>query len=198
MLLLPLLAVVTGCSTIGSGGVATPTAVIAPSTITSGPPTSGVGATSSGGLTGDAVTSRSGGFSVVPPSGWAVATDQVTDVPGLDIALLSGERIASFNNNLVVIASDGDQATADAELAKGRRQLGATGTVTDLPARQIAGEQAKGISTAFEEQGVKVVARSFAVHHQGTVYLLTLTSSPEGADVAMAEFDRIVSTWTWL
>lgn len=198
MALLPLLAVVAACSTTGSGGLVTPTAVVAPSTSTSGPSSTGAGTASSVGLTGAAVTSRSGGFSVEPAPGWTVATDQVTEVPGLDLALLSGERIASFNNNLVVIASNGDQAAADAELAKGRRQLGATGTVTDLPPRQIAGEPAKGISTAFEQQGVKVVARSFAVHHQGTVYVLTLSSSPEGADVALTELDRMISSWTWL
>lgn len=189
-----------GCSQAGSGGGATPTVASHASSplSASGGATTDASTTTSSASSGTTLTSRSGGFSVVPAPGWSVATDQVGDVPGLDLVLLSSTRVGSFSNNLVIIASDGDQAKADAELAKGRSDLGGKGTVTDLPAKQVAGETAKGIATAFSQEGVAVLARSYSVHHDGKVYLLTLSSSQEDAGTAMEEFDRILSTWTWL
>lgn len=192
--------VLAGCSQAGSGGAATPTPASHPS---SSLPTDGSVASVSSttpaatASSRSAVTSRSAGFSVVPPPGWSEATDRVADVPGLDLVLLSSARIASFNANLVIIASGGDQAKAEAELAKGRADLGRKGTVTEIPPKQIAGETAKGIATAFTEAGAAVLVRSYVMHHSGTVYLLTLSSSQEGAGQAMDELDTILASWTW-
>jgi hypothetical protein len=166
-----------------------------------GAPTSGTrpAPTPSGtALAGGSVTGRSGTFTVTAPEGWTEASGQVGAMTGLEAVLLSDQRTASFSNNLVVTSMPGDAQTAKDELAKGRQTLeGQGGTVTETPDKQVAGESASGLATAFEQQGIKVLARSYTLTHDGRVYLLTLSSSQEDADQAMAQFDEILSSWRW-
>lgn len=156
--------------------------------------------TASASTTGDsdALAGQSGTFTVVPPEGWSDATSQAGGVAGLEIVLLSSQRVAKFSNNLVVTSSTGDPSVLEAELAKGRSEMAAAGrTVSAAPDQVVGGINATGFTTAFEQQGVKVVARSYGLHRNGRIYLLTLSSSQEDADGAMAELDEIVSTWAW-
>lgn len=147
---------------------------------------------------GGLVTGKSGTFTVTAPKGWTEASGQVGSMAGLETALLSDQRTAAFSNNLVVTSMPGDARTAKDELAKGRKALEDQGrTVTDTPDKQVAGVSASGLATEFEQQGIKVLARSYTLSHEGRVYLLTLSSSEEDADQAMAQFDEILSSWRW-
>ena len=147
---------------------------------------------------GDEVAGRSGGYTVVPPEGWAEATDKAGDVENIDLVLLSSRKVDGFANNLVVIAVDGDESALERELDKGREQMAALGrTVTDTPDRTIGGSPAKGFTTAFSQQGIDVIARSYAIQRNGKIYLLTLSSSRHDADHAMGELDDLASTWVW-
>jgi len=147
---------------------------------------------------GDEVRSRSGAFTVVPPEGWTEATDKAKGVADIDLVLLSSKKVGDFANNLVVTAADGDQSVLDDELAKGRKQLAAAGrTVSAAPDKTVAGATAVGFTTAFEQQGIMVLARSYGVQRGGRIYLLTLSSSQADATHAMAEFDELLSTWAW-
>ena len=147
---------------------------------------------------GDQVRGRSGAFAVVPPEGWVEATDQAKDVANIDLVLLSSKKADSFANNLVVISTNGDQSVLEDELAKGKEQMGAAGrTVSDAPGKTVAGVPAVGFTTTFEQQGLKILARSYAVQRAGKVYLLTLSSSQGDASHAMAELDELLSTWEW-
>ena len=146
----------------------------------------------------DLVQARSGDFGVVPPEAWAEATDRAGDVPDLDLVLLSSRKVAGFSNNLVVLTSAGDATSLEAEIAKGREQMGAAGrTVSETPDKQVAGVTARGFQTAFEQQGIPVVARSYGLTRGGKVYLLTLSSSEQDADHALTELDEILASWTW-
>ncbi|WP_404388477.1 hypothetical protein [Humibacillus xanthopallidus] len=146
----------------------------------------------------DLVPARSGDFGVVPPEAWAEATDRAGDVPDLDLVLLSSRKVAGFSNNLVVLTSVGDAASLEAEIAKGREQMGAAGrTVSETPDKQVAGVAARGFQTAFEQQGIQVVARSYGLTRSGKVYLLTLSASEQDAEHAMTELDEILASWTW-
>jgi hypothetical protein len=76
--------------------------------------------------------------------------------------------------------------------------MGAAGrTVSDAPDKTVAGVPAMGFTTTYEQQGLKVLARSYAVQRAGKVYLLTLSSSQSDSSHAMAELDELLSTWTW-
>jgi len=183
--------VLTGCSkdTTASPSESSPAS-------TSGTPstTTGSGTTSAG----DEVRGRSGAFTVVPPEGWTEATDKATGVADIDLVLLSSKKVGAFANNLVVTSTAGDQSVLDDELAKGRQQLGAAGrTVSSAPDRSVSGSAAVGFTTTFEQQGIKVLARSYGVARAGRIYLLTLSSSQADATHAMAEFDELLSTWAW-
>ena len=146
----------------------------------------------------DLVSARSGDFGVVPPEAWAEATDRAGDVPDLDLVLLSSRKVAGFSNNLVVLTSAGDAASLEAEIAKGREQMGAAGrTISETPDKQVAGVAARGFQTAFEQQGIQVVAPSYGLTRGGKVYLLTLSSSEQDAAQAMTELDEILASWTW-
>jgi len=150
------------------------------------------------GESGDGLRGKSGSFTVVPPEGWAEATDKASGVPDVDLVLLSSKKVDAFANNLVVTATKGDPSVLEDELAKGRSQLSAAGrTVSPAPEKAIAGTIAVGFTTSFEQQGIKVVARSYGLHRGGRIYLLTLSSSQADATHAMAEFDELLSTWTW-
>jgi len=147
---------------------------------------------------GDEVRGRSGGFTVVPPEGWTEATDKAEGVANIDLVLLSSKKVGSFANNLVVIATDGDESVLEAEMAKGKEQMGVAGrTVSAAPAKSVAGAPAVGFTTTFEQQGIKVQARSYGVHRGGKIYLLTLSSSQGDADHALTELDELLSTWAW-
>jgi hypothetical protein len=147
---------------------------------------------------GDEVRGRSGAFTVVPPEGWTEATGKATGVADIDVVLLSSKKVGSFANNLVVTSVAGDQTVLDGELAKGRQQLAAAGrTVSTAPDKTVSGSTAVGFTTTFEQQGIKVLARSYGVARGGRIYLLTLSSSQADATHAMAEFDELLSTWTW-
>jgi len=162
---------------------------------------SGATSTATGSATtaaGDEVRGRSGAFTVVPPEGWTEATDKATGVADIDLVLLSSKKVGAFANNLVVTSAAGDQSVLDDELAKGRQQLGAAGrTVSPAPGKSVSGSTAVGFTTAFEQQGIKVLARSYGVARGGRIYLLTLSSSQADATHAMAEFDELLSTWAW-
>ncbi len=183
----------TGGASGGSSAEATPTAGTTPA--------SGSGTTSAGTGTaaaGDAVPGRSASFTVVPPEGWAEATDRAKGVKDIDLVLLSSKKVGSFANNLVVLSSPGDDQTLRDELDQGRTQLQAAGrTVSAAPDQQVAGATATGFTSTFEQQGIKVAARSYGLVHRGRVFLLTLSSSQEDADHALTELDEILSSWSW-
>lgn len=187
--------VLTGCSK--DAGVSPPSVS---SSAGASPTGAAWGATTDAAATaeGDEVKGLSGGFTVVPPEGWTQATDKAKGVANIDLVLLSSKKVGDFANNLVVTAADGDQSVLEAELTKGRQQLAAAGrTVSAAPDKSIAGTTAVGFTTAFEQQGVKVLARSYGVQRGGRIYLLTLSSSQADATHAMAEFDELLSTWAW-
>ena len=199
--------VLAGCSkgagaTGGASGSASTAATTTASTAStaSTTPATGSGTTSAGTGTaaGDAVPGRSASFTVVPPEGWAEATDRANGIKDIDLVLLSSKKVGGFANNLVVLSSSGDDQMLRDELDKGRTQLQAAGrTVSAAPDQHVAGETATGFTSTFEQQGIKVVARSYGLVHQGRVFLLTLSSSQEDADHALTELDEIVSSWSW-
>jgi hypothetical protein len=196
--LLTVALVLTGCST-GTPAPTDAAAATAAASAASAAATGGATLPTSGGTSqSDVVQARSGDFGVVPPEAWVEATDRAGAVPGLDLVLLSSRKVAGFSNNLVVLTSTGDDAALEAEIAKGREQMGADGrTISETPDKQVAGSTARGFQTTFEQQGTKVVARSYGLTHSGKVHLLTLTSSAQDADHAMTELDEILASWTW-
>ena len=212
--LLTTLLVLAGCSTDG-GDTTAPGAAPPASTTTSAPGGGSTGgATSSPGATTSAsaasatsatsatstgpVAGRSGTYTVTAPTGWGVATDQAGSVQGIDLVLLSSSKVAGFGNNLVVIVTPGDATVVAQELEKGRTQMGQAGrTVSDAPDVQVAGVTAKGFQTTYEQQGVKILARSYAMTREGKVYLLTLSSSQQDGANALAQLGRIVASWRW-
>jgi hypothetical protein len=185
--------VLTGCS---KGSQGSPTgAASSPSSVWATTPGASASTTTAA---GDEVQGRSGAFAVVPPEGWVEATDQAKGVANVDLVLLSSKKTDSFANNLVVISTDGDRSLLEDELAKGKEQMGAAGrTVSDAPDKTVAGVPAMGFTTTYEQQGLNVLARSYAVQRAGKVYLLTLSSSQSDSSHAMAELDELLSTWTW-
>ncbi len=150
-------------------------------------------------LQGGVVESRSGTYSVTAPAGWGEATDQAgTDIAGLDLVLLSSKKVSKFSNNLVVIMTTGDATTVGKELEKGRTQMAsADREVGDTDDVQIAGVTAKGFTTKFEQKGVRITARSYAMARDGKVYLLTLSSSQDDAANALTAFGEITDSWKW-
>ena len=157
--------------------------------------TTAVPSTSAG---GDEVAARSGGFTVVPPEGWGEATEHAAGIANIDLVLVSSRKVDGFANNLVVITVDGDEATLREELDKGREQMAAAGrTVAEAADKTVAGATAIGFTTTFQQQGIAVLTRSYAVHRSGKIYLLTLSSSQRDADHAMSEFDELTSSWVW-
>jgi hypothetical protein len=189
--LLTVALVLTGCS-----AGPTTTGTVSPSATT--PAAAGSASSTASTTPSDLVRARSGDFGVVPPEAWAEATDRAGDAPGLDLVLLSSRKVGGFGTNLVVLTSAGDDAALEAEIAKGREQLGSAGrTISETPDKQVAGSTARGFQSTFEQQGIQVVARSYGMARSGKVYLLTLSSAAQESDHAMTELDEILASWTW-
>jgi hypothetical protein len=147
----------------------------------------------------DAVQGKSGRYAVLPPQGWGDATDEVGAMPGVDLVMMSSEKQTGFNTNLVVHVATGDTALLESELQKGREQLADQGrAVADAPPITVGGSPATGFTTSFTQQGVEVVARSYGLHQEGRVYLLTLSSARSAAEQAAAELAEIAESWTWM
>ncbi|MBB2985944.1 hypothetical protein [Terracoccus luteus] len=183
----------TGAPSGGSTSGATSSSATAPTSASSTSASSPTSATSSGPVAG-----RSGTYTVTAPTGWGVATDQAGSVQGIDLVLLSSSKVAGFGNNLVVIVTPGDATVVAQELEKGRTQMGQAGRkVSDAPDVQVAGVTAKGFQTTYEQQGVNILARSYAMARSGKVYLLTLSSSQQDGANALAQLGRIVASWRW-
>ncbi|NUO34257.1 MAG: hypothetical protein HOQ27_04190 [Dermatophilaceae bacterium] len=192
--------VLTGCSKGPADGQTSPSDAAAAGSTSATVPSATPSTSASGSSTaaGDEVRSRSGTFTVVPPEGWTEATSKANGVANIDLVLLSSKKVGSFANNLVVLTSAGDQSALEQEMAKGRDQMTAGGrTVSAAPARSVAGTPAVGFTTTFERDGVKILARSYGVQRGGKVYLLTLSSSQDDGDHALAELDELLSTWAW-
>lgn len=201
--------VLTGCSKgptetaappAASSSTTAATSSATPSTTAPTTPSSTPGATGTGDAAadGDGVRGRAGSYTVVPPEGWAEATSKADGVADIDLVLLSSKKVDGFANNLVVLKTAGDRSVLDGELAKGKEQMSAAGrTVAPAPAVKVGGVAAEGFTTTFEQQGVKVTARSFGVERDGSIYLLTLSSSQGDADHAMDELEELLSSWTW-
>jgi hypothetical protein len=154
--------------------------------------------TEPGATDSDAVTGRSHRFTVVPPEAWGDATSQAGGLADLELVLLSSRKVGNFGTNLVVTAKSGELSGVWDELATGRTQLASLGrTVSGAPDKLVGGERATGFTSRFEQQGVAVVARSYGLHRDGRIYLLTLSSAEQEADHAMTELDEILASWTW-
>ena len=170
-----------------------------PSRPTTTPTADSTGADAGTTLSGGEVMSRAGAYTVTAPAGWGEATDQAgADIVGLDLVLLSSKKVSQFGNNLVVITTTGDEAVVDQQIKKGRAQMAsADREVGDADDVQIAGVTAKGFTFKFEQKGVRITARSYAMTHDGKVYLLTLSSSQDDAANALSAFGEITDSWTW-
>lgn len=185
---------VSGCST----GAGTPDGSPSTPAVTTTSPTAALASSTQPIDAADAVQGKSGTYSVLPPQGWGDATDEVGAMPGVDLVIMSSEKQAGFNTNLVVHVATGDAALLESELQKGREQLGDQGrTVSDAPPLTVGDSPATGFTTSFTQQGVEVVARSYGLHHDGRVYLLTLSSAKSAAEQAAAELTEIADSWTW-
>lgn len=189
--------VLTGCGTSEKPSSEGGPSSSRPSTASS--PTPSIGTDTGAGLPGGVVTSRSGAYSVTAPAGWGEATDQAgSDITGLDLVLLSSKKVSKFSDNLVVTTKTGDATAVEEELDKGRSQMAsADREVGDADDVQIAGVTAKGFTTKFEQKGVRITARSYAMARDGKVYLLTLSSSQDDAANALTAFGAITSSWKW-
>jgi hypothetical protein len=185
---------VSGCST----GAGTPGGSPSRAAVTTTTPTAAPASSTQPIDAADAVQGKSGTYSVLPPQGWGDATDEVGAMPGVDLVIMSSEKQAGFNTNLVVHVATGDAALLESELHKGREQLGDQGrTVSAAPPLTVGGSPATGFTTSFTQQGVEVVARSYGLHHESRVYLLTLSSAQSAAEQAAAELTEIADSWTW-
>lgn len=145
------------------------------------------------------VAGKSGSYSVTAPDAWRDATDQASqNTEGLDLVLLSSKQVDRFSDNLVVVVADGDEAVMKAEIEKGRVTLTEAGRkVSDADDLSIAGTTASGLTSTLEQQGIAITARSYALTHEGKVYLLTLSSSTVNEKAAMAALQQISDSWTW-
>ncbi len=188
--------VLAGCSTTKQASTGDGSSSSRPTTTTTAD-SSGVDAGAT--LPGGEAMSRAGDYTVTAPAGWGEATDQAgTNITGLDLVLLSSKKVSQFGNNLVVITTTGDAAVVNQELEKGRTQMASAGReVGDADDVQIAGVTAKGFTTKFEQKGVRITARSYAMTHDGKVYLLTLSSSQDDAANALSAFAEITGSWKW-
>ncbi|GAA6524336.1 hypothetical protein [Intrasporangium sp. DVR] len=160
---------------------------------------SGSTATSTGPVdAADAIAGRAGTYTVLPPDGWGEATDEVGAVSGIDLVLMSSRPVDGFNTNLVVHVAEGDAASLEAELERGREELADQGrAVSGAPDITVAGVPATGFTTSVTQQGIEVVARSYGLHRGGRVYVLTVSAATSATAQADADFTEILESWTW-
>ncbi len=97
-----------------------------------------------------------------------------------------------------MLTSAGDAAALEAEIAKGREQMGAAGrTVSETPDKQVAEWPRAASRPPSSSRASRSLARSYGLTRGGKVYLLTLSSSEQDAEHAMTELDEILASWTW-
>lgn len=176
---------ISGCSAAAHGSLTEPEAVRGAA--------AGRLTTAHGDSTDGAVTSSSGAFSIVPAKGWdrVPGQDAVTDDLGLVRTTAPTDRPL-----LTVRAIPGDRAAAASVLAS-LRQASPAGSVVAAQDVWVAGERAHGITHTFAVETKAWVSTSFALHHDGTVYVLQLSSTREEVQQTLAELGEMLTTWKW-
>ncbi|MEO7000012.1 MAG: hypothetical protein ABI112_18195 [Terracoccus sp.] len=107
-------------------------------------------------------------------------------------------KVSRFSTNFIVTTTTGDETAVDQELEKGRTQVtGADPEVSDADDVGIAGVTAKGFTTKFEQDGLRITARTFGMAHGGTMYLVRISSSQDDAANALSAFGEITDSWRW-
>ena len=116
-----------------------------------------------------------------PPTGRAAS-------PGIDLVLLSSRKVGGFSQQPRRHRRSSRRRSAPRRPSshKGQRADG-RGRVAPSPRhadkdRWRVSHRHGASQTAFEQRGVKVVARSYGLTHGGRIYLLTLSSSQQDAE----------------
>jgi hypothetical protein len=135
-------------------------------------------------------------FSYAVPEGW-VESDQSRAI-SLAIDLADDD---AFVDNLNVVTDTTFVGIEGTELEDAAEQILADASATHITARepvQIDGEEAVHASAFFELGEPKYRIEQYAVAHDETGYIVTLSFSP---DVPAAERDKIsesiLATWKW-
>lgn len=134
-------------------------------------------------------------FTIEMPADWSDAGEAAGSTAVL--ATRSDEPISDFFNNVVVVKDepldDLEQAIADT----GEELAGSDGTLDVLDAIEVDGKEAIGLRVERTQSDVELVQVQRWVEHDDSLFVIVLSSTPEGADAAESDFADILDSWKW-
>ncbi|MBW8173820.1 hypothetical protein K0651_12255 [Ornithinimicrobium sp. Arc0846-15] len=143
----------------------------------------------------EALTASDDTFTINMPVDWSDAGEAAGEAAVL--ATRSDEPLSDFFNNVVVVKDepldDLEQSIADT----GEELAGSEGTSEVLDAIEVDGKEALGLRVERTQSDVELVQVQRWVEHDGSLFVIVLSSTPEGADAAESDFADILDSWNW-
>lgn len=152
-------------------------------------------ATASPSATTEAVSPANDSFTLEMPANWANVSDEAGDQALL--AIRSNEAVSEFFNNVIVVEDEPLDDLEQAITDTGTELAGDDGTSEVLDPIDIDGEEAIGLQVERTQSDVELVQVQRWVERDGSLYVIVLSTTPEGADAGLAEFADILDSWSW-
>ena len=149
---------------------------------------------------GEVAESTDGTFEVSVPDLWRAVEEE-----GYLVKLESAS--SSSNANLLVsINEEADlnqsiDEAAESNVAQVRGLNGVTVDSGGIEATSVDGEQARRFTysvSAESNNGVEARGRQLYTRHKGVEYIVTFTGDKQSFNAAVAQFDEVLRSWTWL
>jgi hypothetical protein len=141
------------------------------------------------------------GYEYELPDGWQDITDQVladnSNQPTLDTASAWGASVEEGRANVIVEVSSWAFADLDEAASILSDNLSSLGTVEDIEARTIDGEDAAGVLlTRTNENGIEVEQTAYIMRNGDDAVVITASnkSDDDGPDDA---YEAIYDSWSW-
>lgn len=141
------------------------------------------------------VTSTDGAFTFDTPQAWSDVSSQAGAQSVA--AVRADERAADFFTNLVVVAeepiADLEQSIEDAKTTL----AGADGAATGTEQIEVDGEAGYAFRISRTVQDVDIVQAQRWVEHDGSLYVLTMSSARTQQRSAVDTLEEILASWSW-
>lgn len=183
--------VLTGCGGSGQAPPATPSYPTSSVPLVSPTPSSSSSTSAQAGST----NSRDKSFSAVLPDDWSPVKSSAAGM-----MLFEGAPSATHGvrTNFNVIRQNAPDASPSDVLQQSTASLQQAGwTVQPAAALTVGGLPAQSVTATTSLQGKKVAVRQFYVIKGASVYIASMTSSPQDVVAAQKTATAIFGTWAW-
>lgn len=142
------------------------------------------------------------GYSYDLPSGWSDMSEEMSSQdPRVDSAIAAGSSFEQAEANILVEAgSSGGETDPEAARATLKSNISSSvgATATDVENSEIGGAEAIGVKVErTNTNGVEIVQTAYLAIQDGKVATVTISSTTDNEEDALAAFEEMSDSWQW-